>query len=505
MMQDTVGQPGKARFLLIGVGPHAKRTYVKHLKTLEADGRAEFVCAVEIASKKAETTHYRDDVMPGVELFFAPVFASQMPSGLSNALEELVVRLKVTHVIISTEPQAHKAYGLWALTQELHIIMDKPITTRKGAATDIGEAFGIAQDYNDLLTAYMELQRRRRTMFLISSHRRYHPGFYSIFDMIKEITEKTGCPVSNIVSTHCDGQWRLPTELVEQSYHGFNDGYGKVSHSGYHFLDMVYRFVKSGWTKEKKPDKIEVISSFIMPNGFLKTMTHEDYVRVFGEEYSKTAKYSQEQVQRLNQDSGEYDACLQITFYKDSEPVTIAQVNLLHNGFSRRSWIPVEADWYKGSGRVKHEFHDIRSGPFQTIVVDSRQANDKHDRSTPSTAKIGTDNHFEVHSFRNCVPLGEEEPLQSYSVADLDRRYNNGLPGIYSENVKRGMLWEALEHHEGKKSLEDMVSNIEDHSVPANLMSAAYISHIQRVNGDNPIVTVDLNYGSDIRPSKSSL
>ncbi|KKA25527.1 Cytochrome P450 monooxygenase [Rasamsonia emersonii CBS 393.64] len=49
-------------------------------------------------------------------------------------------------------------------------------------------------------------------------------------------------------------------------------------------------------------------------------------------------------------------------------------LNLLHNGFSRRSWIRMGADWYKGSGRVKHEAHEVRSGPFQTIVIDSRQA-----------------------------------------------------------------------------------------------------------------------------------
>jgi hypothetical protein len=175
---------------------------------------------------------------------------------------------------------------------------------------------------------------------------------------------------------------------------------------------------------------------------------------------------------------------------------------LQHNGFSRRSWIQPGHDLYKGVGRVKHEFHEIKSGPFQTIVIDSRQANDKHDRSKPSTAKIGTDNHFEVHTFRNSDLLGEEEPLKTYSVQDLDRRYDSKLPGIYSENVKRGILWEATDYLEGKKSLEEMVSNLDDHSVPANLMSAVYISHVRRKQGLNPVVSIDLNYPTIVSASK---
>ncbi|RMZ82942.1 hypothetical protein DV737_g1827, partial [Chaetothyriales sp. CBS 132003] len=283
--------------------------------------------------------------------------------------------------------------------------------------------------------------------------------------------------------------WRLPTEIVDQNYHSFNAGYGKVSHSGYHFLDMVYRFVKAGWITGKSPDKIEVVSSFVMPSGFLKTFTYNDYMNDFGPEvYGDSCKYTDRYIQKVSPTFGEIDAALQISFIQDKEPICLAQVNLQHNGFTRRSWVETGPDLYKGVGRVKHEFHEVKSGPMQTIVIDSRQANDKHDRSKPSTATIGTDNHFEVHVFRNCELLNEKQALTSYSVADLDRRYNSKLPGIYSENVKRGILWEALDFIEGKKTFDDLSSNLEDHSVPAHIMSAVYVSHIRRVQGENPVL-----------------
>lgn len=491
------------RFLLVGVGPHAKRIYIPHLKTLEADGRAKLVCAVDVENNAAPITEYRDNNIPDADLFFVPFFSGAMPESVALSLKNLVERLKIDCVIISTEPLAHKSYGLWAIDQGLHVIMDKPITTRKHVVNDLDQALGIADDYEDLLSAYNEAQKRKRTFFLITSHRRYHPGMYCTFDMIKEITEKSGSPVTNIISTHCDGMWRLPTEIVDQKYHSFNSGYGKVSHSGYHFLDMTYRFVKSGWTDEKKPDRIEVVSSFVMPAGFIKAFNHKDYKRAFGKEtYDKSCKYTDSYIDQMSAEYGEIDAALQISFIQDNEPICLAQVNLQHNGFTRRSWVTPGPDLYKGIGRVKHEFHEIKSGPMQTIVIDSRQANDKHDRSKPSTATIGTDNHFEVHVFRNCDLLDEKEPLTSYSVADLDRRYNSQLPGIYSENVKRGILWEALDFMEGKKSFENLASNLEDHSVPAHIMSAVYVSHIRRVQGLNPVVSIDLTYDGVVSPSK---
>lgn len=490
------------RFLLIGVGPHARRIYIPHLKVLEGEGSAKLVCAVDVEPNRDAITEYRDVACPGVDLHFVPMFAGEMPEGVSQGLNELIKRLDIQCVIISTEPLAHKAYGLWAIGQEQNIIMDKPITTRKWVCTETEAAYGISSDYDELLAAYNELQKRKETMFLITSHRRYHPGLYCTFDLLKEITEKSGCPVTNIISTHCDGMWRLPSEIIDQKYHSFNSGYGKVSHSGYHFLDMCYRFVKAGWTEDKKPDRVEVVSSFAMPNGFQKCFNYDDYVRAFGEDYVKACKYTDEQLKTLMQTTGEIDAAVQISFIRENEPICLAQVNLQHNGFTRRSWVTPGKDLYKGIGRVKHEFHEIKSGPMQTVVIDSRQANDKHDRSKPSTATIGTDNHFEIHVFRNNDLLHEEEPLKSYSVADLDRLYNARLEGIYSENVKRGILWEAVDFIDGRKSIDDLASNLDDHSVPAHLMSAVYLSHIRRIAGMNPVVNIDLNYSRPVAPSK---
>lgn len=501
------GSPSLAKFMLVGVGYHARRTYVPHLKTLREEGRAILSLAVDVESCKDRVVEYTQRLIPDTELAIVPDFEGEMPEHVAKQLSEAAERTGVKTCVISTQPLAHKSYGLWAIRQGLNVIMDKPISTRDHVVTDFEAAYGIAQDYVDLYEEYQALQKRldKPTFFMINSHRRYHPGFYCTFDMIKEIQEKTGCPVTNIISTHCDGKWRMPSEIVDEPYHPYRTGYGKVSHSGYHFFDMMYNFMRSGWSESKRPDKMEVVSSFVLPAGFVESLNEADYDAIFGkDEYGKYKRYTDEELFRLMPGMGEIDASIQVTFSRNGHNIAIAQINLLHNGFSRRSWLQPGADLYKGNGRVKHEAHEIRSGPFQTIVIDSRQANDKHDRSLPSTGELGTDNHFVVHTFRNSDITGDEGPLGTFTVSDLDKRYNTLLPGIYSENVKRGILWESVDFLRGEKSLQELTSHLEDHAVPVHIMSSAYISHIRRIRGMDPVVPVNISYSGKLPLGNSS-
>lgn len=500
---QSSGPVSPVKFLLVGVGPHAKRTYIPHLKALQAEGKGSLVAAIDVQENEQSVTEYMQKVSPDVELQFVPFFTTDMPRYVAQKLTQLAIRLDVSFVIVATEPLAHTPYGLWALSAGMNIIMDKPISTRQDACLSFREAHGIADDFNVLWDGYKDLQRIKKTCFLVNSHRRYHPGFQFTLQKILEIQQKTGCPVTNINTTHCDGQWRMPTEIVDQRYHTYNMGYGKVSHSGYHFIDTVWQYIKFGLSDDKRPDRIEVVSSFVQPNGFLMQVTTQDYEKLFGREaYGAACRYTDAELRQLYGSFGEVDASIQITFLRGGEAVALAQLNLQHNGFSRRHWLLPPSDLYKGNGRVKHELHEIKSGPFQTIAIESKQANDKHDRSAPSStfspngaAPRGSDNHFEIQVFRNIDMLPDDkEPLRTYSVQDIDRECRSEMPGLLSENVKRGILDDAIGFAQGTKDLCDLRSNLADHSIPANVMSAAYISHIHRKAGLSPIVTVDMKY-----------
>ncbi len=124
-------------------------------------------------------------------------------------------------------------------------------------------------------------------------------------------------------------------------------GYGKVSHSGYHSLDCVYQFVRAGMTDDKRPDMVEVVSSFVQPNGFLTQLNAGDYSRLFGaKEYATVCKFSAEDLKKIFTSFGEIDAAIQLTFYRDGEAVALAQINQQHNGFGRRNWLKPGDDLY---------------------------------------------------------------------------------------------------------------------------------------------------------------
>jgi hypothetical protein len=310
-----------------------------------------------------------------------------------------------------------------------------------------------------------------------------------VVECIEEIRDKTGCPVTSVSSTHCDGQWRLPSEIVTQDYHAYNQGYGKVSHSGYHIIDSAYRFLKAGSVPDKAPDTLEVFSSFVQPDGFLHQLREEDYLRIFGEEYASVRRYEERELHAVFPRFGEIDAKALMTFRKAGAAICQAQIDLKHNGFARRTWLRPGADLYKGNGRVKHERHEIQSGPFQTILIESYQARDKHDQCGPADFELGGNNHFDIHVFRNCGITGDAAPLQTWKLSTLAETAGYDEGRLYTEQVKEAGLLEFVQCVEGSLPKSQLSSSIEDHRIPALMMSAIYASHVLGRSGGHPVVS----------------
>ncbi|UPX11659.1 uncharacterized protein EKO05_0002253 [Ascochyta rabiei] len=481
------------RFLLVGVGPFAIRSYLPRLKSLEAEGRASLVAAVDLEQKRCGLEKLRQTKFPSTEFVYVAPFTTNMPEPIALKLTELVLRLQVTCVIISTEPLSHRVYGNWALGLGLKILMDKPISTREWVVADLEQAKGIAEDFKSLVDSYRELQKRKTTFFIVNSHRRYHLGFQAAAERVREVQQSTGCPVTSIYTAHCDGQWRLPTEIMQLNYHGYNKGYGKVSHSGYHGIDCVYQFLKAGVGNDKSPDRVDVNSSFVQPAGAFFQLTKKDYKGLFGEKaYSEACKFTAEELREKTRNFGEIDASVQLTFYHDNDVVALVHLDLQHTGFGRRTWVEPNADLYKGNGRARHEMHEIKSGPLQSVIIESRQASDKHDVLRPDHSVLGGNGHFDLKVFRNAGLLGQKEAMKVTKLEDIVQS-RGGDYQTYTRTVKYAALDEAVRFLEGGMGIEDLRSNLTDHEVPAYLMSAIYLSHGRRKSGLDPTVSLNLS------------
>lgn len=477
-----------AKIILIGCGPHARRVYLNAIKKISYI-KLELVVDLESQESivRPSLTYFSE-----TELHLVKPFENVIPDDLSNFLSRFVQEKEISGVIIATEPLVHKAYANWAIQNGLNILIDKPITARANAVSDTSSAEGILGDFLQILENYRRLQHKKETIFMINSHRRFHAGFEFVKEKIREIGEKTNCPITFIQAYHCDGQWRLPNEIITQEYHPYCSGYGKASHSGYHIFDTIYQFYKAAGVEEKFADSMEIISSFIKPNGFFTQLNEKDYLNIFGEQYNLVNQYSDEQLKQLCSHFGEIDLSAIITLKKNKEAIANFNVNLIHNGFAGRTWIKPGEDLYKGNGRIKHESYNIQQGPFQNIQIHAYQAKDKHDENNGKEDYLGGKNHFEIYVFRNPLVSDNSKQPQVYSYENVvDIGCSNKESMITMECVKFKVVAEFADYLIGKRKKESINSQIEDHVIPVQIMSGIYSSNIMKQKEGSNVVKSD--------------
>ena len=224
--------------MLVGCGPHARRIYVPSF-FLQKEYDATIKVIVELEKKELDTREFISQYSTNVEYFFVNRFRHprKLPKLVEQKLNYLVKRHNITGIIISTNPLNHMQYALWAEKIGLHILMDKPISTRSNISNSKSEYKDIIEDFNLLIK-----NRKPTRAFIVNVQRRYNPGFQIVLKKIDEIASKFYLPITSIQSYHCDGQWRLPGEVLTQDYHPYY-GWGKISHSGYHFTDIISQFI----------------------------------------------------------------------------------------------------------------------------------------------------------------------------------------------------------------------------------------------------------------------
>jgi predicted dehydrogenase len=493
------------KLALIGCGPHARRIYLPAIQALRSSYSIELSLVIELAPL-AESVAAAIRVSGfAPETMFVDRFSGSLPEQLAGELSRRVRWHGIGGVIIATEPLVHKAYAQWALSQGLNILVDKPITARADATSSLESASGILEDYEQLLLAYRRLQQDTETIFMVNAQRRVHPGFQLAERLLGEVGRLTNCPVTSIQSYHCDGQWRLPGEIVTQTYHPYCQGYGKASHSGYHIFDMMYRLYVASGVADKRADAMEILSSFVQPNGFIKQITEADYHALFPGEYERVRPWSDGELRGMFENFGEVDLSGIVTLKHQADAIANLSVNLLHNGFSRRTWTTPGTDLYKGNGRVKHEHHNIQQGPFQNIQIHSYQANDRHEDTGDAQDGLGGNNHFDIHVYRHPMVAGGGPALRVYTGADaLAEMEQARATQLTSEFAKYRIVEQFVSYLAGAAPKASLASPIEDHIVPVQIMSGIYRSHVLRSRSANCLVRMKFGAGSELEAEDSA-
>jgi hypothetical protein len=478
------------RLMIIGAGFHARRIYIPALMEFSERMPIQLVGVVDLKSQQDAIDRYIQERNYQFDRIYLDEFNPSvgLPKECTDALDALVAKFDITGVIISTEPLAHKAYAMWALRRNLHILMDKPISVRKSQGTKRSQAKKLVDDYNDLLALYNQTQEKQLTAFSINVQRRYDYGFEKVKQLITEAKEKFNVPVTSIQIMHADGTWVFPKEILFQKSHPYCYGYGKCSHSGYHLFDMAWQLYEAGMINNKQPDAMQIFSSFLSPSGFGIDISEQDYRQYFGTEYEPTG-LSAEEYSKQVREYGEIDSFSIVRLLKNRENICNISINLLHSSFSKRAWALPNADLYKGNGRVKHSQFTIQQGPFQCVQIHNYQSKDLHDVDNADEFDIGGNNHFDIYVFRNNKMFGSENSFEKISGKDLEEERSKHL---VMEKAKHRVIVEFIDFMLGKIDKRDLKSNIDSQDMPVKIMSGIYQSNALMYQGKNPLVEITL-------------
>lgn len=343
-------------------------------------------------------------------------------------------------------------YLEFALKNNINVLTDKPITVSKNM-TSLRSIEKVRKQYYEIL----ELAKHSKGTCKVMCQRQYHRGYEKIKEVLTDVVDEYKMPITNIDIFHSDGAWEMPHDL-EKENHPYKYGYGKLFHSGYHFIDLLSDFIKinDSLGGNKSIVSGEVYSKVFTPNDEMNILNIEDYKRLFKDQ-NIPEFYNENSNPNFNK-YGEKDYHGLLTFYnKNGFPITTANLNLLHNGVSRRSWIESK-DFYKSNGRIRHERINIEIGHLLNIQVHSYQSKEICDR-TDNEELVGGLEHFDIYFFNN--PLIDKEPFKEIHLGDMYSEKEKKEFLGYNELSREIFLTNFLNNKDCKGDIRDQALAIE--------------------------------------------
>lgn len=177
--------------------------------------------------------------------------------------------------IISTNPVHHYFYAYWGTKNEINILSDKPLVVNRNSSFDLKEASQIYQKYLILKNRVERTNKRNKSYIFCSPlRRRALDPFIDATKNLSEVYLKTKQGIRHMNVLINNGINKYPLEFLGVGAHGYHDGVGSLSHSSYHYIDII------AWCLSVAKGDISKIE-FDIPYVFRV----EDYIKIKGYSY----------------------------------------------------------------------------------------------------------------------------------------------------------------------------------------------------------------------------
>ncbi len=338
--------------LLVGVGPHAHYKHLPMIRKAMSSGLASgySILELETARPRLEELVRTLDVKPEriVTIPDRRQEGEWYTADSDAALEELC--RSSTRVMICTEPKAHFPYIRWCLANGRDCLVDKPVTIPMSG--NVIDPRRLAAELRELI----EIGRDSPASCSVMTPRRYHHVYETVRRYVGWLVRRLGVPVTYLSIYHGEGVWNTPVEYLEREDHPYKYGYGKLLHSGYHYVDILARLLDlSGDTD------FDVVSRLARPEDQQSQMAAA-YSRMEGAVAVEPAS---------GHPFGETDLVASFAARKKGtgEVVTLGNLALLQTTTSLRNWWRLPADVYNKTGRFGVEEIRLNLGFLTSVAV----------------------------------------------------------------------------------------------------------------------------------------
>ncbi|MEN3305752.1 MAG: hypothetical protein V7603_1954 [Micromonosporaceae bacterium] len=463
---SAMSDDGTRGVVLVGLGPHSRRIYYPALAAHAARERLRLALLVELEDQKDTVERFlAGQPLQPEQIVYVPT-SYRDGATLSDAFVaagELARRRGLWGAVVATEPKSHLVYARWALRNGLHVLLDKPITGTNLFNAEPREALRLVDDFVEL----SGLASRSGRKVLVQTQRRAHLGYELVHAYLVEFLGAFEVPISYVDLYHADGMWNMPSEYVTRENHPYKYGYGKLMHSGYHFVDLFASLVSLNQQLSIAPDRVEMTVRHVRPTDHMAQVHDGVHRWFFGADRDRFPADPSEL-----RGYGEVDAFLLMQLLRGDEVMTTGALSLLQTSFSRRAWPRLPADTYKGNGRVRHERVTIQVGPLLSIQVHSYQSYEAKDWIA-NTAGAGSYEHFDIYFFRNSALVGGPA-FDSVTLGDASRHRRHVEQGYlgHNEAARTEVFRDFLNEDAGRAGLAS-------HELPVKLTAATYYSMLR--------------------------
>lgn len=463
------------RIALIGLGPHAKRIYYPFLEKLtqnDPDTALELIIDLDINQKTIETFLKNKKLQPK-QIIYLDSSQQISPNKIHSVAAEALSKCRINKAILSTEPKAHKIYLKECIKLGIDVLSDKPVTAPVDLISSVSAASKISEDVSELV----QMLESNSSRVLVQCQRRNHSGYRQVFELIDSIVGEYGIPITYMSIHHSDGMWNMPDEYLYRENHPYKYGYGKLMHSGYHFVDLITGLLQiSSTAKDKRPDTVELFSQYSKVRDQLGVINAQNYEQFFG---AQTAERFAQDMKNPDIDNfGEVDSYSQIQLSSKGTILTTIQLSLIQSGFSQRAWAELPEDAYKSNGRIRHEYVNIHLGPLASIQIHSYQSKQIHEQPM-ALYDVGENNHFDIYIFRNSNLIGGKA-FEKIQFGNEDIQQNDSESYIGHNEFARYETLNELIYDKASSS------ELKTHLATNKLLSEIYKNHARQTSGKIP-------------------